>query len=236
MTAPSDQPGSSEVRRLNGFPFQLDLAKAFNSRSARERRYKKICELVSLGPHDRVLDVGCGAGRSFEDFNRENEIVGLDLDPEQKIFQDNFRFVHGDAASMGFFEDGAFDVVVSVGVLERIVPYENLRRAAREIQRVGKTYVVVVPHMFTLIEPHSQLPFGQFSPRNFRRFAWRWDAIKSGEERPYQHVEGERLFYLRAREWQTLFPGSTILSYSLLRMALIRNYIIYRKSSSWTST
>jgi SAM-dependent methyltransferase len=231
MTAPSHEPWSPEVRRLREFPLQLDLAKSFNSGRARERRYKKICELVSLRPDDRVLDVGCGAGRSFEDFNRENEIVGMDLDPQQKIFQDNFRFVHGDAASMDFFQDREFDVVVSIGVLERVVPYENLRRASREIERVGKAYVIVVPHMFTIIEPHSQLPFGQFFPQNFRRFARRWDLIRSDQGAPNAMIEGENLLYLRAREWQLLFPKSTIISYSHLGMGLLRDFIIYKTRS-----
>jgi SAM-dependent methyltransferase len=226
----------SEVRTKKEFPVQLDLAKAFDWRSARERRYNMICELVGLRPGDRVLDVGCGAGRSFEEFNRDNEIVGLDLDPSPKIFQDNFRFVPGDAASMEVFKDGEFDVVVSVGVLERVVPFENLRRAAKEIQRVGKAYIVVVPHMFTFIEPHSQLPFGQFTPRNFRRFAKRWDLLRNVDQRRPSVVEEERLFYLRAHEWKSLFPESKLLSYSFLPVSLIRNYFLYRQRSAQTST
>lgn len=235
MTLPGNRVSAADPPTMTRSGLHLDFTNAFNSKGARERRYNKLCELVSLSPEDRILDVGCGAGRSFEDFNRTNEIVGLDLDPKPKIFQHNFRFVQGDAAFMDSFQDGEFDVVVSIGVLERVVPYENLRRAAREIQRVGKAYVVVVPHMFTIIEPHSQLPFGQFSPRNFKRFAKRWDVMKSGNGRRNQDVEGERLFYLRAGEWQSLFPGSTILSYSFLRMAVIRNYIIYRQRSSRTA-
>jgi len=211
---------------------RFDFAKAFDSKTARNRRYNKICDLVGLRPEHRVLDVGCGTGRSFEDFNRENQIVGLDLDPQQRVFQDNFRFVHGDAAFMGCFQDREFDVVVSVGVLERVIPYENLMRAAMEIQRVGRAYIVVVPHILTLIDPHSQLPFGQFSPHNFKRFARRWDLIGFGEEGSDTKVEGESLFYLRVHEWQSLFPESTTVSYSHLPMGLVRDLIIYRRSGS----
>ena len=218
-----------DPQRLGGSRVLFDFAKTFNSKTARKRRYNKICELVGLRPDHEVLDVGCGTGRSFEDFNRANEIVGLDLDPRQKVFQDNFRFVHGDAAFMSGFRNREFDVVVSIGVLERVIPYQNLKRATKEIQRVGRAYIVVVPHILTLIDPHSQLPLGQFSPRNFKRFARRWDLIGSGDGKSAEVIEGETLFYLRAREWQSLFPESTTLSYSHLPMGLIRDLIIFRR-------
>jgi len=225
-----------DVRGHKTVPLQLDFEKVFDSKKARERRYNKIRELVDLTPGQRVLDVGCGTGRSFEAFNRENEIVGLDLDSQQKLFQDNFRFMSGDAAFMRFFRDGEFDVVVCIGVLERIVPFENLRRAASEIQRIGKAYVVVVPHMLTVIEPHSQVPFGQFAPHNFRRFARRWQLLATDGETPSSAIKGEDLLYLRTHEWHALFPGSRILSYPYLAMGLLRDYIIYRRGSSRTSS
>src|SRR5712664_3071810 len=112
-------------------------------RTARERRYNTICTLVGLRSTDRVLDVGCGAGLSFEAFNRENEIVGLDLDPVTRISQGNFRFVQGDVSRMDFFQDREFDLVVCIGVLNRVSPYDILKQATREIERVGRAYAVV---------------------------------------------------------------------------------------------
>jgi len=209
-----------------------EFRKSPYSRKARERRYRRICQLVGLRPHDRVLDVGCGRGSSFEDFNRENEIVGLDIDPVQRIFQDNFRFVRGDAAFMGSFKDGEFDVVVCIGVLPRVTPYASLRRAAGEIARVGKAFAVVVPHMFTFIEPYSQLPLWQFSPRNFRAFSRRWDWLNSEKKTGSLDTNGEKLFYLRARDWQALFPGAMIVSHSHLAIGLLRDLIIFKGQGS----
>lgn len=52
------------------------------------------------------------------------------------------------------FEDKSFDLVVSVGLLEHVEPIEKLCRVVREIDRVGKSYVCVVPSISSLIEPH----------------------------------------------------------------------------------
>src|SRR5439155_291194 len=116
-----------DPQRLGGSRVLFDFAKTFNSKTARKRRYNKICELVGLRPDHKVLDVGCGTGRSFEDFAR------------------------------------------------------------------------------------------------------RWDLIGSGDGKSDEVIEGETLFYLRAREWQSLFPESTTLSYSHLPMGLIRDLIIFRR-------
>lgn len=226
MTSAQEPSRESGPPEGSAFTRSLDFTRALNSSAARKRRYQHICRIVGLKPADKVLDVGCGAGRSFEQFNQENEITGLDIDPRQKVFQSNFRFRQGNAAFMEEFEDQQFDVVFCIGVLERVIPYENLKRAASEIQRVGKSHVVVVPHILTLIDPHSQLPFGQFSPRNLRRFTRRWELIRS-ERRDIRAEAEEDLFYLRRQEWQSLFPRSTVVSYSHLALGLVRDFIIY---------
>src|SRR5712692_5993263 len=208
--------------------FAMTFRASLHSRMARKRRYEKICQLVDLSPEDRVLDVGCGEGRSFEEFNGANEIVGLDLNPEQSIFQDNFRFVHGDASSMEFFVDREFDVVICVGVLERVIPFYNLQRAAREIARVGKAYAVVVPHLLTPIDPYSHLPLWQLFPRNFSHFSRRWGLTAHFQSGIVDSGE-ERIFYLRAKDWQKLFPGSKILPFRFAAGGLVLDAIIYKR-------
>ena len=215
--------------RLRPLRFSIDLRKSPRAREARKRRYHRLCQLVGLRPQDRVLDVGCGQGHSFEEFNRQNEIVGLDIDSVERIIQDNFQFVKGDATSMTCFDDNEFDVVVCIGVLPRVTPYANLRRAAGEIARVGKAFAVVVPHMFTFVDPYSHLPLWQFSPRNLRTFLRRRDSSVSQEISETSSAEEERLFYLRARDWQALFPESTVVSHRYMTFGIISDFIIYKR-------
>ena len=110
-----------------------------------------------------ILEVGCANGKDvvqFLDGKREYRVTGLDLKDGQ-IHQKNFCFVKGDAQALPF-EDKSFDLVISVGLLEHIEPIEKLCQAVREIERVGKSYVCVVPSVSSLIEPHcgsARFPF-----------------------------------------------------------------------------
>ena len=54
---------------------------------------KMILDLLDPQPDERVLDVGCGEGLSFEAFKQKNKIVGLDTFVSSKIFQPNLYSV-----------------------------------------------------------------------------------------------------------------------------------------------
>lgn len=122
----------------------------------KRRRMKNILKMAGL-PETccSVLEIGCANGKDVVQFlkdKRKYELTGLDL-KDDAICQENFRFVKGDAQTLPF-ADKSFDLVVSVGLLEHIEPVEKLCRVIREIDRVGKSYVCVVPSISSLIEPH----------------------------------------------------------------------------------
>jgi SAM-dependent methyltransferase len=114
-----------------------------------------------VGPHDRVLDVGCGAGRhAFEAYRRGARVVAADLDmgelaPVSGMFAAMSAegeagppaaaaALTADATSLPF-PDGAFDKIIAAEILEH-VPDDG--RAVAEIARVlrpGGTVAVTVP-------------------------------------------------------------------------------------------
>ncbi|MFQ6010396.1 MAG: methyltransferase domain-containing protein [Candidatus Aenigmatarchaeota archaeon] len=200
-----------------------------NSRSysmnRRKKRYEKICRFVDLRPEDRILDIGCGKGYSLEDFNKTNKIIGLDLHKNQRIFQENFSYVQGDGADLPF-KDKEFDVVICVGVLEHIHPYEKLVKIANEIRRVGKYYAVIVPHYYTPIEPHFQLPLWQFYPASLKSFLIKRFNLGSQLRRPDGNFQ--RLNYFSREGWLKLFPDAKIASHNHI-FFLGRNYVIYKR-------
>lgn len=119
-----------------------------------------------------MLDVGCGCdGRSFEayvasDFN----IVGIDLfEPEDvKIKHPGFKYYKQNAADMWLFGDKAFDLAVSIGMMEHICNRPVLNEMAREIERVAKQWVIVVPWRYGFIEPHFKFPFFPLLPNGIQ--------------------------------------------------------------------
>ncbi|GAB4522508.1 MAG: class I SAM-dependent methyltransferase [Parvularculaceae bacterium] len=105
---------------------------------------------LRLSPGDRLLDVGCGAGRHLHAAladAAEADCIGLDLNAESlAAARDGARSVFGEAALSRLslirgdarrlpFPDDAFDAVICSEALEHIVEYED---ALAEIARVAK--------------------------------------------------------------------------------------------------
>ena len=139
------------------------LWKKYFASYLKNRRFKYIDDLVNNALSNqtnkekiRVLDIGCNNGYDFVRLlkDRSNiEVHGVDLD-DHKIDQGNFKFLKADAANLPF-PDKYFDVTVSIGVLEHIEPMEKLSEVINEINRVSKQYVVIVPSIGTILEPHT---------------------------------------------------------------------------------
>lgn len=116
---------------------------------------------LSVEPGERVLDLGCGAGRhAFELYRRGADVVAFDRDGEALREVDAMframaaegetpagaraRVVEGDALTLPF-DDASFDVVVASEILEHI-PRDD--RAIAELTRVvrpGGRVAVSVP-------------------------------------------------------------------------------------------
>lgn len=124
------------------------------------KRFGRISKLLNgeleSNKELNILEVGCHNGRDFVSFlsNKPNiKITGIDL-VDHGIDQSNFVYCDADAESIPF-ADNYFDIVVSIGVLEHIAPIEKLSQVIKEIDRVAKKHVIIVPSITTFIEPHT---------------------------------------------------------------------------------
>ena len=119
---------------------------------------------LGLTAGDRVLDMGCGAGRhAFEMYRRGGVVVAFDMDAQelanvQQIFsqmRDAFEvpvgaiatIQQGDAMELPF-DDGEFDRVVAAEVLEHIPNDVDAISELVRVLRPGGTMAVSVPRWF----------------------------------------------------------------------------------------
>ncbi len=137
---------------------------------------------LGLRPGDRVLDMGCGAGRhAFEMYRRGADVVAFDMDADELSgVLDLFGAMkeagevpegaeadikQGDALSLPF-GDGEFDRVVAAEVLEHIPADIQAIDELVRVLRPGGTLAVSVPRWFPeivnwkLSEEYHNKPYG----------------------------------------------------------------------------
>lgn len=116
---------------------------------------------LGLQPGQRVLDLGCGAGRhAFEMYRRGADVVAFDQDVEElenvaAMFAAmkaegqvpegaNAQTVPGDALALPF-PDEHFDVVIASEIMEHISEDEKAMREMVRVVKPGGRVVVTVP-------------------------------------------------------------------------------------------
>ena len=162
----------------------------------------------------RILDVGGTAifWKNSKVPDRDIKITLLNLHVE-RTSHPNIISIQGDATDMSEFSDQSFDLVFSNSVIEHLYTFENQKKMAREIQRVGKNYFIQTPNKYFPIEAHYALPFAQFLPKRLVFFLLtktRISRLKKWDEKDAeQYLEEIRL--LDEKEMRSLFPKGKIL-------------------------
>lgn len=104
----------------------------------KEEQLAKLAFIAGLGiikPTDKLLDVGCGTGFSL-DYFEVREAVGID--PAKKLVEQyggEKKILVGRAEELPF-EDGSFDVVISVTAVHNFM---DIEKGLREMRRVGNS-------------------------------------------------------------------------------------------------
>lgn len=184
----------------------------------RAKRFRQFEALAARLPRPlRILDVG-GTNAFWENrgWHRRSdvEVLTLNVTAEEQRHA-NIRPLSGDARNLAQFGDRSLDVVFSNSVIEHLFTFEDQRRMASEIQRVGKAFWVQTPNYWFPMEPHFHFIGWQWLPLAvrvsiLRRRACGWRGPCPDPLMARRLVEEIRL--LTRKEFQELFPGANIVA------------------------
>ncbi|MBU4353415.1 methionine biosynthesis protein MetW [Candidatus Parcubacteria bacterium] len=150
----------------------MNNAKEFENKRWRESdqplvfRHAKAIEMVEKG--QKVLDVGCGDGL-FLNALAQKEVLASGVDiSEEGVKKCGEKGLDASVVDISIenlpFQDGAFDTVIMLDVLEHLYAPEAL---LQEAARVSKKYIIISVPNFNSLPARLQVLFGN-APENNR--------------------------------------------------------------------
>ena len=199
--------------------------------SFRKKRSEFLKELAfSLKPPIQILDVGgtmdywrCVGYSFFKEF----ECTLLNIEKELDL-DTGFQFTFGDACDLSRYDDMEFDLVLSNSVINLVGSFEEQRKMANEIRRVGKRYFVQAPNRFFPLDWRTLIPLFHFLPKKTQ--AWLFRQMRVGLYRRIKDYESSikratRVRDLSRREFLELFPEAKIKSEKVFGFS--KSFIVY---------
>jgi SAM-dependent methyltransferase len=113
----------------------------------RRRIIRAELDRLPLPPGARVLDAGCGSGRTLEELGRYGEVHGIELDP---VAAEVARGRGCGEVRIGRLEqlpwdDGYFDLITCLDVIEHTPDDRATLRELRRVSKPGGFLLVTVP-------------------------------------------------------------------------------------------
>ena len=151
----------------------------------REAMWKIAFESLGLKPGYKILDIGCGSGIWLDRLRQQFGVDGVGVDISTHSLKDAVHasaeeivFIGGDIPDLPF-QNGSFDAVYSLDVLEHVVEQD---RCLREMVRV--------------LKPGGRLLLWTLNHK--QRYTWNWWLARIGVD-----------IYERVAHDPTLFPDAT---------------------------
>jgi ubiquinone/menaquinone biosynthesis C-methylase UbiE len=192
----------------------FDISENKNSLGNHFREKRFAFFLNKMNKPLTVLDVG-GKINFWENRglagNKNYEITIVNIEKEKSKYS-NIKTSIGNAVDLSQFNNNTFDVVHSNSVIEHLYNFENQKKMASEIIRVGQKHIVQTPNKNFFIEPHYLLPFFQYIPDKLKYLILtktKLSRLKKWDENfAKQYIKEIRLLSLK--EMKVLFPNSKI--------------------------
>jgi len=197
----------------------------------RRKRMAQFVDVFRPGPETTILDIG-GTKFNWNLISSKSQIVLLNLSPpaphDLASYPENYTFCQGDGTNLQF-EDGSFDIVFSNSVIEHLRSWENQRKFAEHVRRVGKKVWVQTPARHFFLEPHLFTPFVHYLPKTWQRRLLRNFTVWGLFTRPTsEQVEAflEEVRLLDRAEMEQLFPDCEIAEEKFL--FFIKGFVAFR--------
>jgi SAM-dependent methyltransferase len=149
----------------------------------RRRVLRAALDRLPLGPAARLLDAGCGSGRTLDELARYGRVSGIDLSAEAVACARGRG--HDDVGVARVedlpFEDAAFDVVTCLDVVEHTPDDGATLAELRRVTRPGGLLLVTVPAYQALWSWHDEanLHFRRYDSSSLRVVARQagWEVV-----------------------------------------------------------
>jgi hypothetical protein len=192
-------------------------------------RRKRLRWLVAeFGDCRTVVDLG-GRAEMWLGIEFAERTTIVNVEPAPRNVPERFIYVEGDARHTGL-RDHAFDLAFSNSAIEHVGSFDDQKRFANEMQRIGRRIYCQTPNKWFPIEPHflglcvHWLPkkwFGPFVDRYLTLHGWRY--------RPTSEVSAALINSIRLltrKELLQLFPGCKMKTERFLGMP--KSFVVWR--------
>lgn len=154
---------------------------------------EKLIECYGLVENSKILDVGCGKGFLLYEIKKllpQADVTGLDISnyalthakPEIR----EYLFQQAAQKPLGF-EDGSFDLVISLTTLHNL-PIYGLKKALMEIERVGRQKYIVVESYRSEKELFNLQCWALTCEAFFSPDEWEWIFAEFGFTGDYEYI------------------------------------------------
>ena len=151
--------------------------------------------------------------------NNNYKITVLNIESEISDYS-NIKTVNGNVLKLKDFKENSFDIVFSNSVIEHLYNFENQKKMAGEVLRIGKNHIIQTPNKYFFIEPHYMIPFFQFLPKKIQfkiLTKTRFSRLKKWNEQLARNYT-EEIRLMTQKELKEIFPKSSIFYEKFLGM------------------
>ncbi|TRZ53892.1 MAG: class I SAM-dependent methyltransferase [Dehalococcoidia bacterium] len=126
----------------------------FRNKTLNKIMKNRLIPILTNYEKKSFLEIGSGIGRWSKIISQKNFVTGVDVsrymvqEAKKSINNEQCFFIVADACNLPF-KDDAFDVVISITVLQHILDQARLVKAISEISRCSQNNMIIVEEMWS---------------------------------------------------------------------------------------